>query len=185
MGSLSNGVAYTFAIRAVNTEGKGAPSVDAHAVPGVPDAPDNLTAWPDHNRVILTWETPEDYGSTIAKYQYRQSDNSGDTWDPDWGDVPGSDSTTTFFSSEGLGNGAKYTFQLRAVNQRGGGAVSQATSTPAGMSPQRSTCLTASPGDGQVTLPLGRPPRPHHYQVRVHQPGGQHHAHSRQRLRPG
>ena len=119
------------------------------------------------------------------RLHHRQSDNSGDTWDPDWGDVPGSDSTTTFFSSEGLGNGAKYTFQLRAVNQRGGVAVSQATSTPAGMSPQRSTCLTASPGDGQVTLPLGRPPRPHHYQVRVHQPGGQHHAHSRQRLRPG
>ena len=54
VGSLSNGVAYTFAIRAVNTVGSGAPSVDAHATPGVPDVPDNLTAWPDDNRVVLT-----------------------------------------------------------------------------------------------------------------------------------
>ncbi len=150
VGSLSNGVAYTFAIRAVNTVGSGAPSVYAHATPGVPDAPDNLTAWPDHNRVVLTWETPEDYGSAITKYQYRQRVSSGDTWDPDWEDVPGSDSNTTFSSSEGLSNGAEYTFQLRAVNQRGGGGVSQATSTPATMSPQRPTGLTASPGGGQV-----------------------------------
>ena len=49
-----------------------------------------------------------------------------------------------------MSNGAEYTFQLRAVNQRGGGAVSQATSTPATMSPQRPTGLTATPGGGQV-----------------------------------
>ena len=152
VGGLANGVEYTFAIRAVNTVGSGAPSVDAHATPGVPDAPGNLTTWPDHNRVVLTWETPEDNGAAIANYQYRQSDNSGDTWGPDWGDVPGSSATTTVYSVEGLTNAVVFTFQLRAVNAHGNGATAQATSTPATIPPQRPTGLAATAGDGQATL---------------------------------
>ena len=62
---LTNGTAYTFAVRAVNGEGDGpASAVDAIPVP-VP-APENFSAAPGDRRVVLKWDDPNN--STITGY---------------------------------------------------------------------------------------------------------------------
>ena len=89
-GSLTNGTAYTFEVRAVNAVGGGG-AAQAGATPaGAPTAPQNLAAAPDDEQVELTWEAPADTGGfDIEKYQYRQSDDGGSSWNTDWTDIAG------------------------------------------------------------------------------------------------
>ena len=35
-------------------------------------------------KVTLSWTEPDDGGSGITGYEYRQRISSGTTWDPDW-----------------------------------------------------------------------------------------------------
>ena len=61
---LTNGVLYSFEVRAVNAEGEG-PAAEIQATPGLPpSAPRNLTAAASHGQVTLEWEAPADRGST-------------------------------------------------------------------------------------------------------------------------
>ena len=58
-----------------------------------PDRP-SLSALSGSGQVTLSWTTPDDNGSPITHYEYRQSDD-GTTWDPDWTQIPSSDAQTT------------------------------------------------------------------------------------------
>ena len=159
MTGLANGTAYTFEVRAVNAEGEGLASNRASAVPLVlPGAPTDLAASAGPGAAVLRWTAPaSDGGSAITGYRYRQSDDDGDNWSPDWTDVEGSGATTTAFTVAGLANGTAYTFEVRAVNAEGAGAASnRASVTPFGP-PGAPTGLAATAGHGYAVLAWAAP----------------------------
>ena len=132
---LTNGTAYTFAVRAVN--GAASAAVSATPVPATPAAPTGLVATPGDGAVILVWDDPDNAAVT----GYELSVDGGV-----WTAVGGSDASTTSHTVTGLTNGTAYTFAVRAVNGAASAAVS---ATPVLGAP---TGLVATPGDGAVIL---------------------------------
>ena len=101
-------------MRAVNAVGGGGAAQVGATPSGAPTAPQNLAAAPDDEQVELTWEAPADTGGfDIEKYQYRQSDDGGSTWNPDWTDVAGG-ATVHTYTAGSLTNGT-------ALHVRGAG----------------------------------------------------------------
>ncbi|WP_419918946.1 fibronectin type III domain-containing protein [Candidatus Poriferisocius sp.] len=136
---LTNGVAYTFEVRALNRIGAGT-AVTATATPAtVPDAPAVTTTAGDKT-VTVNWTPGGDGGSVVTGWQLR-------TGDAEWANYPAG---TTSVPVQNLTNGTTYTFQVRAQNDMGNGAVGVATATPA-TTPAAPT-VTTMPGDGTVTL---------------------------------
>ncbi len=123
---LTNGTAYTFQVRAVNSVGQG-PTSSTSATPAtVPSVVGSLSAIPGDEKVVLSWATPaSDGGSSITGYQYRRDEG-------DWEDVSGG-ATARSQAVSGLTNGTEYTFEVRAVNSVGQGPASTATATPMDM----------------------------------------------------
>ena len=119
---------YVYRIRAINAAGLSEISswVRAYtpAVP-VPDRPTGLTAAASHDRVVLTWNDPQD--ETITHYQALRRD----WWDPGSSfvviaeDTGGADATyldATVASQRG------YAYRVRAVNRHGASEASEAVS---------------------------------------------------------
>ena len=146
---LDNGTEYTFEVRAVNPTGNGPASGDTATPNPVPEAPGSFNAAPDDRRVTLSWDDPSD--SSITKYQYRVSADDGTNWNPDWTDISGSGAATTSYTLTPLNNGTDYTFEVRAVNPVGNGAVSSETATP-NPRPVAPANFEAAPANRQVTL---------------------------------
>ena len=111
-----------------------------------PDPP-SLSAMSGSGQVTLSWTTPNDNGSPITHYEYRQR-NDGTTWDPDWTQIAGSDAQTTRYPIDNLTNGTTYTFEVRAVNAVGAGEAARVSVAP-GFTVRN---LSASAGDEQVVL---------------------------------
>ena len=77
VGSLTNGTAYAFEVRAVSDAGAGGPATAAATPATVPSAPQNLTATPGDGRVTLNWQAPaDDGGSVIHPYVYRYAEGT-------------------------------------------------------------------------------------------------------------
>ena len=81
MTGLTNGTAYTLALRAVNDSGSGAVSSIAAAPVAVPAPPSGLTAAAGDAQVTLSWTDPGN--ATIGKYQL--SSDGGTSF----ADIPG------------------------------------------------------------------------------------------------
>ena len=147
VGSLTNGAAHTFKIRAVNSADKGDVSGEVSATPiAVPAAPANLTAAASTTgaaQAALEWTNPSN--SSIQKWQY--SKDGGTTWV----DVPNSSASTTSHTVTNLTNNTLYTFAVRAVNASGNGVEGNATARPVAGAPGKPT-LSATGGDGKATL---------------------------------
>ena len=76
-------------------------------------------------KVSLSWTAPDNGGSSITGYDYRQRITSGTTWNPDWKELPSNKVVT------GLTGGTSYTFEVQTKNAVGYSAESnQATATP-------------------------------------------------------
>ena len=164
---LLNGTEYEFMARAVNP--KGEPLAVSNIVlatpasrPGMPV----LTASGGDGQVALSWTAASSNGSAIVRYEMQgRVANSGHGW-PGWSAVAGGGSArdTTVV---GLLNGTEYEFMVRAVNGVGAGASASDTATPQTTGVRLP--LTASGGDGQVTLGWTAPANSvsvHAYQVR-------------------
>ena len=91
----------------------------------VPSAVRNLMAAGGNGQVVLTWDAPSsDGGAEITDYEYRI--NGSGPW-------ISTGSTETTHTVTGLDNGTPYVFEVRAVNRRGRGRVSnrnRAEATP-------------------------------------------------------
>ena len=125
---LTNGMAYSFRIRAVNAGGNSPASDEVTATPMAPPLkPTGVTATAGHAQVTLSWDNPNN--ATISKWQYQQK--QGDSSYGSWMDIPNSTATTTSYTVTGLTNGTVYSFRIRAVNAGGNGAPSdEITATP-------------------------------------------------------
>ena len=127
---LANGTAYTVALRIRAGTARSAAASQSATTPDVPSAP-GLRARPGDRRSIrLTWTRRYDGGRAITKYQYRRTRASpGFTH---WATIPGSGpNTTSYTHSDGLSEGRKYTFEVRAVNAVGNGRARRVGGTTA------------------------------------------------------
>ena len=150
------GAAHTYRVRAVTPIGATQWSPPASTAPGSP----RLAVEVRSGRAILTWSHPDDTGtSPVVGYQYQQTADGGDTWDPAWIDVPEDDAETRAFGIGGLTAGLRYGFEFRAVNASGPGAGSVRAIIVVGI-PGPPQSLSATPGERQVTLRWSPPESP-------------------------
>ena len=137
VGSLVNGTAYTFTVKAVNAVGQSqASAASAAATPStVPSAPQNVAGVVGNSTIALTWAAPASNGGAPLT-GYTVTVTPGAT-------SQSVDATTTSVQITGLTNGTAYTVAVTAANARGTGpAATTAPLTPV----------------GAVTNPLSTPP---------------------------
>ena len=120
---LTNGTAYSIRLRAVNAAGNGAASDAVSGTPRTtPSAPTSLVATAGDGQVSVAFTAGADGGSAITNYEF--STNNGTDWTAFNPPVTTSPAVIT-----GLTNGTAYSIRLRAVNEAGSGAASDAVST--------------------------------------------------------
>ena len=154
---LTNGVSYTFQVRARNSIGGGAPAQANPATPGRESGAPSLEPMEGGDgQVTITVDPPlKDNGSPVVGYQVRkrQGDGPYDAWEPlgTTATPPARPSAESGATVTGLINGVDYTFQVRALNAFGPGAViTSAPIIPIG--PPAVSGLAADPGNAQVAL---------------------------------
>ncbi len=155
---LTNGTAYAFRVRAVNTAGGGPASsivtVTPVAAVVVPGMPGTLTATAGDAHVTLDWTAPTT-GGAVTGYEYEQTVGGVSA-----GWMSTGTGTTTSHTVRSLTNGTTYAFRVRAVNTAGGGPASSiVTVTPvaAVVVPGMPGTLTAVAGNKTATLSWSAP----------------------------
>ena len=150
------------------------------SVPAAPTGVGGSAASTGNGQVTLTWANPGD--STIRKWQVQRREigsptgarlgleavsyrTGGQQAQPaqeggsygDWMDIPNSTASTTSHTVTGLTNGKTYGFRIRAVNTAGNGRPSAEIRVTLRQAPLKPTGVTATPGNGQVTLSWNNP----------------------------
>lgn len=151
---LTNGVAYSFQVSAVNAVGEGprtsASSVTPLASVTKPSAPQTLTGTADNRTVTLNWLAPSDTGgSPITKYRvYMGTVQATKTLLADT-----ADGNTLTYTATGLTNGTLYWFNVTAWNAQGESllASNDISGTPTG-APDPITGLAAVSGNRTAQL---------------------------------
>ena len=144
---LKNGTSYRFEIKAVNAVGEGEASGTIALASGAPATITNLKATAGNGRVTLKWKAPNNNGSSITRYQYRQR-TVGGSWGS-WKVLSGSGVSRTVSK---LSNGRNYEFQVRAANKNGNAFESNTVTVTPRKAPAAVKGLKATRGDKQVTL---------------------------------
>lgn len=143
---LTNGVSYTFTVRATNAVGNATSLPSAPIVVGTPTQPGNVTATPGNQQVTLSWSPSLANGAAISGYQVTgQPSGSCST-----------NSSTTSCTITGLANGTAYTFSVVATNSRGDSPPGTVTATPRTL-PGAPTNVTAVAGVGQASVSFSAP----------------------------
>jgi hypothetical protein len=144
---LTNGIAYTFTVVAVNAVGAGPPSAESSPVtplppPNAPATPTDVVATAGNGSVDLTWPAPNDKGLPITGYTIVSSPEGRKTT-----------STTPSATITDLTNGTSYTFTVSATNSAGTSLASAPSNpaTPVGP-PTAPLAVTAIRGDGSATV---------------------------------
>ena len=142
---LTNGTAYSIALRAVNAIGAGASSSAVSVTPAtVPGVPTIAAAAPGHQSASITFTAPvSDGGSAITDHEY-ELDASGI-----WISFGTTSSPATI---SGLTNGQSYSVSIRAVNAVGAGAGSTVASVIPATVPGAPTGLSASADDQSIEV---------------------------------
>jgi len=109
---LVAGTSFSYFVRATNQFGEGAPTSTLTAVaPGVPSAPQNLSATPgttntDTGKIYLSWQAPATTVSTITGYDiYRDNVK-----------ILATTTSTTTYVDTGLVVGQQYAYKVQARN---------------------------------------------------------------------
>jgi hypothetical protein len=148
---MTNGVEYTFQVRAVNANGEGVASGKLNGMPTVStlSAPRGLSAAAGDQQVVLSWSAPQHTGgNTITKYQYSQLTASGN---PTWRDIPDSNANTNSYTITGLTNGTAYFFEVRALAGNVQGSTSGVRiATPAAPTSNATTSVDGRANDIQT-----------------------------------
>ena len=127
--------------------------------PNGPAKPAGLTATPGpgSGQVTLRWTNPGD--SRVTSWQYDSWRGTPGAWGGWRNFNPGAGGAASSARISGLANGTQYGFRVRArAGSLGGAASDAATATPAAnLPPFKPTGLTATAGNGQVTLRFDNP----------------------------
>ncbi|MGO8673184.1 MAG: choice-of-anchor tandem repeat GloVer-containing protein, partial [Capsulimonadaceae bacterium] len=143
---LTNGTAYYYMVKAVNSAGTSSPSNEASATPwtGVPSAPPGVTAVAGNAQVGLTWGAATG-GTSYDVYMGTSSGNESAT-------PVATGVTTTAYTRTGLTNGITYYFIVAAVDSSGTGSPSnEASATPISGAPAPAV-MAATSSTGQMIL---------------------------------
>ena len=145
--NLTNGVAYTFQVRALNSAGAAGPLSNAETVTpaGRPGRPEDLEAAAGDRRVALSWEAAAANGADITAYGVRW--RGGGAWSG-WATLGSSARSHTLGS---LSNEVEHTFEVRAENEVGWGSAASVSARPEEPLPPAAR-LSAYRGDGRATL---------------------------------
>ena len=125
---LTNSTAYTFKVRAVNTQGNGDESPESDAVtpvttvPAAPAKPTAKLISGSNTSVTLEWTAPDNGGSAITGYKYKKKQGKS-SFETTWTTIPNSASLSSY-TVTGLTPAAMYRFKVLAVNANGDGAES-------------------------------------------------------------
>ncbi len=148
-GLLVNRHTYAFKVVATNWAGDSGSSnvVSARPMAPPPAAPSGLTATPGDGRVTLRWTASSTPNVWYVVYQ--QDTTTGQAWQR----LPLPITTCCAFTAGLLVNGHTYAFKVIATNAGGdSGSTNVVTAKPMPPFPSAPSGLTASPGDGKVTL---------------------------------
>ncbi len=141
---LTNGSKYFYVVSAYNSAGQSANSADVSATPtlSVPTVPTGLSATAGNGVVSLTWTG----SSGATSYYVKRSTSSG-------AETQISAPTSTGYTDTAVTNGTKYFYVVAAVNSGGESAnSSQVSATPTLSAPTVPTGLSATAGNGVVSL---------------------------------
>lgn len=146
---VENGRRYYYHVRAYSSVGEGeATHSGSILLLGRPSLPLNVVVTPEDEKIVITWDEPEnDGGVPVTSYVIY----AGRTVDGMimMGTVPAS---SMEFLHEGLVNGQEWLYKVNAVNQYGDGPFSNIVSgTPYGV-PDAPTGVVASLVEGQVHI---------------------------------
>ncbi|MHA6533655.1 cadherin-like beta sandwich domain-containing protein [Paenibacillus sp. BAC0078] len=148
---LTNGTTYYFVVKAVNAGGISAASNEVSATPQMPapGAPFVQSAVPGDRQVRLGWKPV----AGASGYTIYQSTVPG-KYDKAAGTVTGS---VYSYDAAGLVNGTTYYFVVKAINAGGDSAASNEASATPRTVPSAPSAVSATPGDGQVTVAFTAP----------------------------
>jgi len=143
---LTNGMAVTLRVRAVNATGNGAtanaPAVTPAAPASAPGVPSSVTATPGNGQATINWQPPANVGSSaITGYQVSIDLTN-------WTSVAASVRTRNF---TGLVNGTAVLLHVRAVNAAGNGPIASVLVTPRTV-PGTPASVTSTFGNAQATI---------------------------------
>jgi titin len=147
---LTNGMAYTFTVAALNEVGTGPGSIPSAAVIPATEAgaPTGVSGISGNTVVALSWTAPaSDGGSAVTGYVVTP-------WIGGVAQIPVAfSSTATTQNVTGLTNGTAYTFTVATLNGvgTGSGSAPSAAVTPA-TTPGAPTGISGASGNTQVTL---------------------------------
>lgn len=149
---LDPGVTRFYLVRAINAAGEGAPSNGATATtdpaPPVPGAPQSVVATGGLRAISVTWAEPTtDGGSAVLGYRVYEGVSSASL-----GLVAELSPDARSLTRSGLGNGATRFYRVLAYNANGAGTPSPVTSATTFNIPSAVRSLTASAGNGQISL---------------------------------
>ena len=125
---LTNGVPYSFRVRAQRIEGVQAWTEYTEWVsatpdqnkPSLPEKPRGLVAKSADGKIILLWKNPQDKSVITYEYIYTNLTQGGGS---DFSVISKSNAGTTLFEVAGLQSGDKYRVGLRACNRHGDGTI--------------------------------------------------------------
>jgi hypothetical protein len=143
---LTNGTTYYYVVTAVNNYGESAESSPVSASPGIPPQgpPTGVTATAGDTQVTISWSSAT--GATSYNIYWNTTGWPTKTTGTKISNV-GSP-----FVHLGLTNGTAYYYVVTAVNSFGESWESSLVSAVPGTAPAAPTDVTASPGDGQISI---------------------------------
>jgi fibronectin type 3 domain-containing protein/DNA-binding protein YbaB len=157
--NLANGTTYYYRVSAVGTAGESPLSIELSVVPQIPapGMPEGVTATAGDTKVAIAWNSVP----TAASYNIYWATKPGVTKNGNR-----LENKTSPYLHDGRSNGVTYYYRVSAVNVGGEGPLSdEASATPQIPAPSAPTGLTATPGNGVVTIAWNATPTATSYNI--------------------